>query len=86
MSELPRDFDWRAFTPEDSPRTPMEVLADPLHQRLASPTVTEGGAAHDFTLPLYDFSDGRQATVGRSFNLLEAARAKPVALIFGSYT
>jgi len=29
--KLPEGFDWKAFTPEDSPKTPMEVLADPQH-------------------------------------------------------
>jgi hypothetical protein len=89
MSEqraLPEGFDWRAFTPEDSPKTPMDVLADPAHERLATPEVERGGLAYDFTSPVYDFSDGRKVATGRQFGLLEAAREKPVALIFGSYT
>ena len=84
--KLPAGFDWRAFTPEDSPKTPMDVLADPQHQALATALVDQGGPAHDFSSPIYDFSNGRQVITGRSFNLLEAAREKPVALIFGSYT
>ena len=42
--------------------------------------------AFDFNLPLYDFSDGAEIRTGGRFNLLEAAREKPVALVFGSYT
>ena len=79
-------FDWRAFTPEDSPKTPMEVHADPVHQALSSADVIAGGPAYDFSSPVYDFSNGRQVITGRRFNLLEAAREKPVALVFGSYT
>ncbi len=80
------DFDWRAFTPEDSPKTPMDVHADPLHQALSTADVVPGGAAYDFESPIYDFSNGRQVITGRRFNLFEAAREKPVALVFGSYT
>ena len=29
-------IDWRAFTPEDSPKGLPDVMADPLHQKLAS--------------------------------------------------
>lgn len=80
------EFDWRAFTPEDSPKTPMEVLADPVHQALATAAVRTGGPAHEFAGPIYDFSRGHKVITGRGFSLLEAAREKPVALIFGSYT
>jgi hypothetical protein len=83
---LPPGFDWRAVTPEDSPKTPMDVFADPRHQALVTASVTQGGPAHDFSSPIYDFSDGSKSATGRMFNLLEAAREKPVALIFGSYT
>lgn len=88
MSEqkLPPGFDWRAVTPEDSPKTPMDVLADPGHEALATADVALGGPAHDFSGPLYDFSNGQQVITGRRFDLLEAARERPVALIFGSYT
>jgi len=84
--QLPDDFDWKAFTPDDSPKTPMDVLADPHHTNLATPTIEQGGPAYDFSSPIYDFSDGRKQSTGRQFNLLESAREKPVALIFGSYT
>ena len=84
--QLPSGFDWKAFTPDDSPKTPMDVLADPVHVALATPAVIQGGPAYDFSSGLYDFSEGRQQSTGREFNLLDAAREKPVALIFGSYT
>ena len=32
-------FNWRAFTPDDSPRTPMNVMADPKHQDLREANV-----------------------------------------------
>ena len=83
---LPEGFDWRAVTPQDSPKTPMDVLADPEHQALSSAEVEQGGRAYDFAGPMYDFSRGRQVITGRRFSLFEAAREKPVALIFGSYT
>lgn len=79
-------FDWQAFTPEDSPKTPMDLLADPLHQALSTAQVQKGGPAHDFSSPIYDFSNGQMLITGRGFNLLAAAKEKPVALIFGSYT
>jgi hypothetical protein len=82
----PADFDWRAFTAEDSPKTLPEVRADPRHQALSTPEVEEGGAAYDFSSPIYNFSRGREIITGQHFNLLESAREKPVALIFGSYT
>ena len=80
------EFDWRAFTPEDSPKTPMDVLADPTHVALATPEVEPGGPAFGFSGPIYDFSNGRKVITGRHFDLLEAAKEKPVALVFGSYT
>jgi hypothetical protein len=83
---LPQGFDWRAFTPEDSPRTPMDVMADPVTQDLATAKLATGDAAADFELPVYDFSDGTERATGATFRLSEAARQRPVALIFGSYT
>ncbi|MEM8768103.1 MAG: hypothetical protein AAGE43_11695 [Pseudomonadota bacterium] len=79
-------FDWRAITPEDSPKTPMDVHGDPRHQALSTADVLTGGPAYDFASPIYDFSNGHQVITGRRFSLFEAAREKPVALIFGSYT
>ena len=49
-------------------------------------TLTVGDQAFDFTRTLYDFSSGVGVDTGRPFQLLEAAREKPVALVFGSYT
>ncbi len=62
---------WRAFTPEDSPKTPADIMSDP---------------AHDIDLPICDFSDGVENTTGERFQLLARAGERPVALIFGSYT
>jgi len=84
--QLPDGFDWRAITPDDSPKTPMDVLSDSVHRRLTIPTVQQGARAYDFSSPIYDFSEGRKVVTGGRFNLLETAREKPVALIFGSYT
>jgi hypothetical protein len=48
--------------------------------------VSVGEQAFDFSLDLHDFSEGVEQKTGRSFNLLEVASEKPVALVFGSYT
>lgn len=82
----PSKFNWRAFTPEDSPMTPMDVMADPKHQDLQTPVLAAGDRAFGFVRPLYDYADGKGAAIGESFDLFAAAREKPVALIFGSYT
>lgn len=79
-------FDWRAFTPDDSPKTPIDLLADPRARDLSTPKLKEGDLAYDFTLPLHDFSDGVEKATGDAFHLLHAAQDRPVALIFGSYT
>lgn len=84
--QLPPGFDWRAFTPEDSPKTPMDVMADPKHADLATAKLAVGDPAYDFESVVYDYSDGTAKDTGRRFRLLEVAREKPVALIFGSYT
>ena len=90
MADGPRplrgDIDWRAFTPEDSPKTPMDVMADPLHRDLATPKLASGDLAFDFELPIHDFGDGAERPPGARFHLRELARERPVALIFGSYT
>ncbi len=80
------DFDWRAFTPEDSPRTLPDVMADPVHQDLATAKLAAGDPAFDFELPVYDFSDGTRVETGRTFHLQSVAANRPVALVFGSYT
>ncbi len=84
--KLPEGFDWRQITPEDSPKTPMDILADPEHKRLGSADVETGGPAYGFKSPIYDYSDGTEVATGRDFDLLAVAAEKPVALIFGSYT
>jgi len=86
QKKLPEGFDWKAFTPDDSPKTPMQVLADPHHQTLATADLTVGDQAYGFTSALLDFSDGSERVTNEQFELLGAARDKPVALIFGSYT
>ena len=84
--ELPADFDWKAFTPEDSPKGLPDVMADPRHQDLATAKLGAGDRAHDFNLPVCDFSEGAERSTGERFHLQGAARERPVALIFGSYT
>ena len=82
----PPDFDWRAFTPEDSPKGLPDVMADPVHQDLSTPKLAVGDPAHDFRLPILDASDGGERETGETFHLLGRAESRPVALIFGSYT
>jgi hypothetical protein len=79
-------LDWRAFTPEDSPKTPMDVMSDPRYQDLATAKLSPGDPAHDFELPVYDFGEGTERATGEAFHLQSIARQRPVALIFGSYT
>ena len=64
----------------------MELMADPTFQRLATPELKPGDQAFGFRRPLYDFSSGQQVATGDTFDLLERATDKPIALIFGSYT
>ena len=84
--KLPEDFDWQAFTPEDSPLTPQQLLADPHHEDLSTAKLKSGDLAYNFSSQVYDYSDGTAKETGRIFDLLEVAQEKPVALIFGSYT
>ena len=86
LEKLPEGFDWRAITPDDSPKTPADVLSDPTVQRLGTPDVAPGEVAFDFERALYDFSDGTERATGEQFRLSQAAAQRPVALIFGSYT
>lgn len=90
MAETPGDrtrgFDWRAFTPDDSPKTPKDLFTDPAVVDLGQAKLAEGEPAEGFRLPVYDFSDGTRQETGESFDLLELAVERPVALIFGSYT
>ena len=86
--ELPREAPpaWKAFTPDDSPKTPEDTLNDPAIRDLATPKVAVGDPAHDFDLPIYDFSEGAEHATGERFVLQQRTASRPVALIFGSYT
>ena len=84
--KLPSNFDWKSITPSDSPRTPIDIMADPKLRRLGKPELKPGDQAFGFRRPLYNFSDGHQVATGDTFDLLERATEKPIALIFGSYT
>ncbi len=84
--QLPEGIDWRAFTPDDSPKTPADVFADPVARDLATAKLGPGHPAFDFDLPVHDFSDGTRVETGRRFRLSEVAAERPVALVFGSYT
>ena len=85
-NKLPENFDWRAITPDDSPLTPMDVMADERHKALATATLKPGEKAHNIVRPVYDYSTGVQRATGQIFDLLTVCQEKPVALIFGSYT
>jgi len=82
--QLPKGLDWKAFTPEDSPKTPTDVLAE--YRDLGTPDLGPGDPAFDFERPVFDYSDGTEKATGRSFHLQAVAAERPVALIFGSYT
>ena len=85
-NQLPPNFDWKTITPDDSPRTPIDIMADPKLRRLGTPELAPGDKAFGFRRPLYDFSSGHQVATGDTFDLLKRAEEKPIALIFGSYT
>ena len=77
---------WRDHTPEDSPKTPMDMVADPRIQRLTKSEVTAGGPAYFFSRPVYDFTTGTRADTAEIFDLRAATSERTVALMFGSYT
>ncbi len=79
-------FDWRAFTPEDSPKGLPDVMADSVHQDLSTAKLAPNDPAYPIELPVYDFSDGTERATGETFGLQKLAQERPVALIFGSYT
>ena len=79
-------FDWRALTPDDSPMTPMDMMADPKAMDLSTAKLAPGDQAYFFSSPIYDFSSGQQVSTSSNFDLQSACRQQPVALIFGSYT
>ena len=41
-------FDWRAITPEDSPKTPLDLRDDPVLQDLSTPSLAPKDPAYDF--------------------------------------
>ena len=86
VKTIPEGFDWKALTADDSPKGLPDVMADPVHQDLATAKLSEGDPAHDFELPQSDYSDGTNRETGETFHLMKAAAERPVALIFGSYT
>jgi hypothetical protein len=79
-------MDWRVMTPEDSPKGLPDVYADPRLADLRTPNLAPGDPAFDFELPVYDFSRGTKQSTGETMRLSKASRARPVALVFGSYT
>lgn len=79
-------FDWRAITPDDSPKGLPDVAADPTHRDLATAKLEVGDIAHDFLLPVLDASRGTERETDELFHLQGRAAKRPVALIFGSYT
>jgi hypothetical protein len=68
----------RGLAPSDSPRTLLDVMADPEYLDLRTPKIQVGDQAPDFVLPA---ADG-----GAAVRLSELLRSGPVALVFGSYT
>lgn len=82
--QLPPDFDWKAFTPEDSPKGLPDVMRE--HADLSTADLRVGDPAFDFELPIFDFSSGAAKKTERKFHLSALAATRPVALIFGSYT
>ena len=63
--KIPKSFDWKALTSDDSPKGLPDLMSDPLHQDLSTAKLDEGDVAHDFELPLCDFSDGSERETGR---------------------
>lgn len=65
-------------TPPDSPLTLDDVMASPLYLDLRTPKLRAGDVALDFELP--------RLGGGGSVRLSSFRGARPVALVFGSYT
>ena len=59
-------------------------MSSPVYRDLMTPSVAEGDRAFPFDLPLLDPATHRPR--GHRVRLSEFASARPVALIFGSYT
>ena len=71
-------------TPPDSPLTLEDVMSSAAYRRLMTPILATGDAAFPFDLPLLDAETHRRS--GARIRLAEFAGARPVALVFGSYT
>jgi hypothetical protein len=71
-------------TPADSPLTLEQAMSSPLYRRLMDPELAPGGPAFPFELPLLDPETHRPS--GQRVRLADFAGARPVALVFGSYT
>ncbi len=84
--KLPKGFDWRRITPQDSPRTPEDLFEDVDYLDLSEADLSVGDQAYLFSGELFDFSSGRKDSTGEKFDLAKRFPDKPVALIFGSYT
>ena len=65
-------------TPADSPLTLGDVMSSPVYGRLMTPQLAPGEPAFPFDLPLLDG--------GGRVRLADFAGARPVALVYGSYT
>jgi hypothetical protein len=68
----------RANAPADSPLTLQDVLASEDYRNLMTATVAVGDLAPDFELP--------PLGGGAAVRLSSLLAARPVALVFGSYT
>ncbi len=71
-------------TPPDSPLALHDVMGSPAYQALMTPALAVGDPALPFDLPLLDPETHRPS--GSRVRLAEHAGARPVALVFGSYT
>jgi hypothetical protein len=79
QSFLRTALEMRSGTPEDSPMTLSDVMSDPGIRDLRTPNLAAGEAAYNFALRRLD--DPQQPV-----RLSQFTGAKPVALVFGSYT
>jgi hypothetical protein len=71
-------------TPADSPLTLESAMSSPLYRRLMDAELRPGEPAFPFELPLLDPETHRPS--GQRVRLADFAGARPVALVFGSYT
>ena len=71
-------------TPLDSPLTLDDVMSSAVYRSLMTPALAPGDPAFPFDLPLLDAETHRPS--GERSRVAEFAGARPVALVFGSYT